>query len=62
MEEHQITPLTGKPEHGGTAVIATQNPVETTGTFPLPEARMDRFYACMGLLTKAEGAGNSGAI
>ena len=24
-------------------VLATQNPVETTGTFPLPEAQMDRF-------------------
>lgn len=24
-------------------VIATQNPVETTGTFPLPEAELDRF-------------------
>lgn len=24
-------------------VIATQNPVETAGTFPLPEAQMDRF-------------------
>lgn len=25
-------------------VLATQNPVETTGTFPLPEAQMDRFF------------------
>jgi len=25
-------------------VIATQNPVETRGTFPLPEAQMDRFF------------------
>ena len=25
------------------AVIATQNPLETLGTFPLPEAQMDRF-------------------
>jgi MoxR-like ATPase len=25
-------------------VIATQNPIETTGTFPLPEAQMDRFF------------------
>lgn len=25
-------------------VIATQNPVETTGTFPLPEAQLDRFF------------------
>ena len=25
-------------------VIATQNPLETTGTFPLPEAQLDRFF------------------
>jgi MoxR-like ATPase len=24
-------------------VIATQNPIETTGTYPLPEAQLDRF-------------------
>ena len=35
-------------------VIATQNPVETTGTFPLPEAQLDRFLVklSMGGLTK----------
>lgn len=27
-------------------VIATQNPVETQGTFPLPEAQLDRFLFC----------------
>lgn len=44
MEEHQIT------VDGNTRVltdpyfvIATQNPVETAGTYPLPEAQMDRF-------------------
>lgn len=44
MEEKQVT-------EGGTTrklerpflVIATQNPVETQGTFPLPEAQLDRF-------------------
>ena len=30
-------------------VIATQNPVETQGTFPLPEAQLDRFLICVGL-------------
>ena len=44
MEERQVTIdgeayLPGKPFF----VIATQNPVETAGTFPLPEAQMDRF-------------------
>lgn len=37
-------------------VIATQNPVETLGCFPLPEAQMDRFLMkiSMGALTAAE--------
>ena len=30
-------------------VIATQNPVEFHGTYPLPEAQMDRFAMCFGL-------------
>jgi len=37
-------------------VIATQNPVETAGTFPLPEAQLDRFMMklSMGSLKKEE--------
>ena len=44
MEEHQIT-IDGETRklEEPFFVIATQNPVETTGTFPLPEAQMDRF-------------------
>jgi MoxR-like ATPase len=30
-------------------VIATQNPVEMAGTFPLPEAQLDRFLISLGL-------------
>jgi MoxR-like ATPase len=30
-------------------VIATQNPVEFRGTYPLPEAQMDRFALCLAL-------------
>lgn len=30
-------------------VVATQNPVEYQGTFPLPEAQMDRFMLCFSL-------------
>ncbi|HEY8542061.1 MAG TPA: MoxR family ATPase, partial [Pseudothermotoga sp.] len=30
-------------------VIATQNPVEFEGTFPLPEAQLDRFAICVSL-------------
>ena len=57
MEERQVTIdgesyVPGKPFF----VIATQNPVETTGTFPLPEAQMDRFMMrlSMGLPERAE--------
>lgn len=44
MEEHQIT-VDGTTYHLESPffVIATQNPVETQGTFPLPEAQLDRF-------------------
>lgn len=45
MEERQITVdgVTRKLEEPF-FVIATQNPLETTGTFPLPEAQLDRFF------------------
>ena len=44
MQEHQVTA-------GGTRhrlaepffVLATQNPIEQEGTYPLPEAQLDRF-------------------
>ncbi|MGB9963952.1 AAA family ATPase [Halobacterium hubeiense] len=36
-------------------VIATQNPVEQEGTFPLPEAQMDRFVAKAGIGYPDEG-------
>lgn len=44
MEERQVT-IDGetRPLAAPFFVIATQNPVETAGTFPLPEAQMDRF-------------------
>ncbi len=44
MEEHQVT-LDGvsRKVPDPFFVIATQNPVEYQGTFPLPEAQMDRF-------------------
>lgn len=48
MAEHQVTA-------GGVRydlpkpffVIATQNPIELQGTFPLPEAQLDRFFMCL---------------
>lgn len=45
MEEKQIT-IDGETRilDRPFLVIATQNPVETAGTFPLPEAQLDRFF------------------
>jgi len=47
MEEHQVT-LDGQSRPVGRPfmVIATQNPVEQLGTYPLPEAQLDRFMVC----------------
>ena len=50
MEEKQITVdgntnLLGKPF----MVMATQNPLESYGTFPLPEAQIDRFFMRLSL-------------
>ncbi|HEY8731663.1 MAG TPA: MoxR family ATPase [Candidatus Limnocylindria bacterium] len=44
MEEHQVT-LEGdaRPLPDPFLVLATQNPVEYEGTYPLPEAELDRF-------------------
>lgn len=44
MEERQVT-MDGKTYafDGPFMVIATQNPIEYEGTFPLPEAQLDRF-------------------
>ena len=44
MEEKQVTEGgVTRPLDAPFFVIATQNPVETQGTFPLPEAQLDRF-------------------
>ena len=44
MQEHQVT-IAGETHHVPEPflVIATQNPIETEGTYPLPEAQIDRF-------------------
>ncbi len=50
MEERQLTVegvTTRLPEPF--LVIATQNPIELEGTFPLPEAQLDRFFMRIGL-------------
>lgn len=50
MEEHQITVdgVTYQLEEPF-IVLATQNPIETGGTFPLPEAQLDRFFMQIGM-------------
>jgi MoxR-like ATPase len=44
MQEYQVT-IAGEthPVPAPFTVIATQNPIETEGTYPLPEAQVDRF-------------------
>jgi len=50
MEEHQVTvDGTTYPLQEPFMVIATQNPVEMEGTYPLPEAQRDRFTARISL-------------
>src|SRR5205085_2050477 len=44
MQERQVT--IGKETHQAPdpfVVLATENPIETDGTYPLPEAQLDRF-------------------
>lgn len=50
MEEQQVT-IDGetRPVKKPFFVIATQNPIEYQGTFPLPEAQMDRFALALSL-------------
>jgi MoxR-like ATPase len=44
MQERTITiDGTSYPLSGGFIVVATQNPIEQEGTYPLPEAQLDRF-------------------
>jgi MoxR-like ATPase len=44
MQDHQVTvDGTSRPLPSPFIVVATQNPVESQGTYPLPEAQLDRF-------------------
>jgi len=45
MQEHSVT-IAGKPHKLPEPfhVLATQNPIEQEGTYPLPEAQLDRFF------------------
>jgi MoxR-like ATPase len=48
MQEHRVT-VAGRtrPLAAPFFVLATQNPVEQEGTYPLPEAQLDRFLFCL---------------
>jgi MoxR-like ATPase len=41
-------------------VLATQNPIELEGTFPLPEAQLDRFLLCLQVGTNPTSLWSSG--
>lgn len=57
MEERQVT-VDGNtyPMADPFMVMATQNPIESYGTFPLPEAQVDRFFMrlSMGYMTREQ--------
>lgn len=55
MQERQVT-VDGvtRPLPAPFLVLATQNPIEYEGTFPLPEAQLDRFLMCLSLGYPAE--------
>jgi MoxR-like ATPase len=57
MEERQVT-VDGRTYRleSPFMVIATQNPIEMEGTYPLPEAQRDRFTARIAMGYPAEGA------
>ena len=57
MEERQVTvDGTTYPMNKPFMVMATQNPIESYGTFPLPEAQIDRFFMrlSMGYMTREQ--------
>ncbi|MBL8114314.1 MAG: MoxR family ATPase [Acidobacteria bacterium] len=55
MQEHQVT-VGGVPHPlpAPFCVLATQNPIEQEGTYPLPEAQLDRFLLCIAVDYPAE--------
>ncbi|MGR3176519.1 MAG: AAA family ATPase [Candidatus Anammoxibacter sp.] len=50
MSEQQVTiEGTSYPLHAPFLIIATQNPIDFHGTYPLPEAQLDRFLVRIGM-------------
>ncbi len=61
MQEHTVTSGTATHElEAPFLVMATQNPIEMEGTYPLPEAQLDRFL--MKILVKYPSRSDLGAI
>ena len=59
MQEHQVTSRgITRPLPAPFLVLATQNPIEYEGTFPLPEAQLDRFFRCVWMSAIQEQAMN----
>jgi MoxR-like ATPase len=57
MEERQVTSDGRRMPLGGRfLVVATQNPVEYEGTYPLPEAQLDRFFLKLEVTVPPAGA------
>jgi MoxR-like ATPase len=61
MQEHQVT-IGGEthPVPSPFLVLATQNPIESEGTYPLPEAQVDRFL--LKLLVDYPDVGEEAAV
>ncbi len=56
MQEQQVTvDGIGHPLPDPFAVLATQNPIEYEGTYPLPEAQLDRFLVKLDVRYPSEG-------
>jgi MoxR-like ATPase len=61
LQEHRVTVFgVSHPIPEPFAVFATQNPLEMEGTYPLPEAQLDRFF--FKLLVAMPGAGDLAEI
>jgi len=55
MQEHQVTAFgETRPLPEPFCVVATQNPIEMEGTYPLPEAQLDRFLCKVALASPGE--------
>jgi MoxR-like ATPase len=52
MQERQVTSRASRAAAEPFLVLATQNPIEYEGTYPLPEAQLDRFLLRLASATR----------